>query len=38
METGGIDTSASCVTTPKPRCEGFRLVPDSEIREELESG
>ena len=25
----------SCVTTPKFRYEGFRLVPDSEIRERL---
>ena len=36
MDTGGIDTSVSCVTTPKPRCEGLRLVQDSEIREGLE--
>ena len=38
MDTGGIDTSVSCVTAPKFRCEGFRLVQDSEIREGLESG
>ena len=29
-------TFVSCVTTPKFRYEGFRLVPDSEIRERLE--
>ena len=28
-------TFVSCVTTPKFRYEGFRLVPDSEIRERL---
>lgn len=29
-------TFVSCVTTPKFRYEGFRLVPDSEIRVRLE--
>ena len=29
-------TFVSCVTTPKFRYEGFRLVPDAEIRERLE--
>lgn len=29
-------TFVSCVTTPKFRYEGFRLVPESEVRESLE--
>lgn len=29
-------TFVSCVTAPKFRCEGFRLVPADEIREMLE--
>ncbi|MBR7010052.1 MAG: cupin domain-containing protein [Oscillospiraceae bacterium] len=29
-------TFVSCVTAPKFRYEGFRLVPDSEIRERME--
>ena len=35
LAPGGY-TFVSCVTTPKFRYEGFRLVPDSEIRERLE--
>ena len=30
------DTFVSCVTTPKLRYEGFRLIPNSERRESLE--
>lgn len=29
-------TFVSCVTVPKFRYDGFRLVPDSELRERLE--
>ena len=35
LSTDGY-TFVSCVTVPKFRYEGFRLIPDSELRERLE--